>query len=136
MKSKKPFKIPVKKRIENKSPLEESFYKLSQEKQLLLKRQYQVGNFYLDFAYFDNKSVNPRFKIAIEIDGEKYHSYLYQRENDYQRQIYLLMHDWYVIRFTGRQIYKNQNKCFLQLIKYIEHLENKYDQKRIIIHEN
>lgn len=46
------------------------------------------------------------------------------------------MNDWYVIRFTGRQIYKNTEKCLRQLIDYIKHLENKYNQKRIILHEN
>lgn len=130
-------KILVKKKqIENYSPLEEIFFDYCVKNELDLIRQYSVGAYSLDFAYLDKRNIEPRFKIAIEIDGLKYHSYLEQRESDYQRQIVLLMNDWYVIRFTGRQIYKNKQSCFSQLINYIDHLQNKYDQKRIIIHGN
>lgn len=122
-------KILVKEKKENHSPLEEKFHRHVASKNILLLRQYPVGKYFLDFAYFDNKSSNPKFKIAIEIDGLKYHSYINQRENDYERQYFLMMNDWYVLRFTGRQVYKNSKKCIKMLLNYIEHLEKKYYEK-------
>jgi len=148
----KRFKKAVKKRIvrpkkENKtkqqtdnidwdSPLEKEFYNFSKTYPIILESGFAVGPYKLDFAYFDKSSSRPRFKIDIEIDGLNFHSYLHQREHDYQRQIYLAMNDWYVLRFTGRQIFKNPDKCMNKILEYIKHLENKYNQKRLIIHED
>lgn len=113
-------KSPVKKRkrIENFSPIEEKFFKEAQKINFPIMRQYSVGNFFIDFAYIDTNGLG--FKIAIELDGQRFHSSYSQRQKDYKRERFLLMEGWIIIRFTGSEINKNTAKCMNEVIDLID----------------
>lgn len=124
MKSKKkPFKVKnrasrPKRRIELNSPIEEKFFKESQKINFPLIRQYQVGNYYIDFAYIDPNGFG--YKIAIELDGMRYHSSYSQRQKDYERERYLIKNGWIVIRFTGSEINRRCERCLNEVIDLID----------------
>lgn len=128
-KKKKPiFKIKHKskirkKRIENFSPIEEKFFKEAQKINFPIMRQYQVGNYFLDFAYLDQNGFG--FKIAIELDGVRYHSSYSQRQKDYERERYLVKRGWIVVRFTGSEINRKCEKCLNEVIDLIEFCNRK-----------
>jgi len=114
-------KYPKKKTIiKNESPLEEKFYKKSLEHELKLLRQYQVGKYKLDFVYLEND-----LKVAIEIDGSKFHRTTEQLNNDYKRERFLLLQGYTVIRFTGSEVFNHCNNCITQLITILNYLKNK-----------
>lgn len=69
-----------------------------------LKRQYPVAGYSLDFAIPD------RF-MAIEIDGERYHSSPQQKYNDNLRQQRIENLGWEFIRFTGKDINSMPKGC-------------------------
>jgi len=110
-------------RVETNSPIEEKFYELSQKIKLPLLRQYKVGNYFIDFAYIDPNGFG--FKLAVELDGQKYHSSYAQRKKDYERERYLMKQGWIVIRFTGSEINRNCEKCANELIDMIEFYNSK-----------
>ena len=113
-------KIPLnkKKRVESNSPIEEKFHKLALTLNFPVIRQYNVGKFFIDFAYLDTNGFG--FKIAIELDGQRFHSSYSQRQKDYERERYLLMNGWTIIRFTGSEINRNCNKCINEVIDLID----------------
>lgn len=69
-----------------------------------LVRQYKVGPYRLDFAI-------PRRMIGIELDGHRTHSTTQAIAADRRRQRYLELHDWYIIRFGGLEIYQDVDTC-------------------------
>ena len=114
-----------KKQILNFSPVEEKFYKRSQEIGMPLIRQYPVSRYKIDFVYIhkDEKD-NEKFKIAIEIDGSKYHTTNEQLNSDYKRERYLLLKGFRVVRFTGSEIYNNCSRCIDELLTIINYLND------------
>ena len=78
----------------------------------LIKKQYQIGTFRVDFAL-------PSCKVVIEIDGHQYHSTKQQRQHDLQRQRWLQERGWTVIRFTGSEVYKGASACVEQVKRII-----------------
>jgi len=73
-----------------------------------LTYQVPVKNYRVDFAI-------PHIKMVIEIDGHEYHKTKEQRTSDAKRERDLEELGWYVIRFTGSEIYKNVDKCIEQV---------------------
>lgn len=73
----------------------------------------QAVNYRLDFAL-------PEYKIAIELDGHDYHKTKEQRTRDAKRQRHLEMLGWFVIRFTGSEIYKDIQSCVEDTLSLIE----------------
>jgi very-short-patch-repair endonuclease len=65
-----------------------------------LTRQYQIGPYYADFAHSESG-------VIIEIDGAAYHSSLEQIARDQDRQRWLESQGWLVIRFPGKQVYRD-----------------------------
>ncbi|HWI66944.1 MAG TPA: DUF559 domain-containing protein [Nitrospiraceae bacterium] len=90
------------------SPIEDSFWRAHQRLKLRplagLVRQYKVGPYRLDFAI-------PRRMIGIELDGHRTHSTTQAIAADRRRQRYLELHDWYIIRFGGLEIYQDVDTC-------------------------
>ena len=107
-----------KRRVENFSPIEEKFNQHALKINIPLIRQYPVGNFFIDFAYIDNNGLG--FKIAIELDGQRFHSSYSQRQKDYKRERFLLMEGWIIIRFTGSEVNRNTAKCMNEIIDLID----------------
>jgi len=65
----------------------------------------------LDFAFLLYENINHKSelvkKVAIECDGQEYHSSSNQFKQDRERVRKLQKNDWDVIRFSGSQINKN-----------------------------
>lgn len=75
-----------------------------------IKQQYPVGNYRLDMIVeYDNK------KIAIECDGEAYHSTEEQIRRDLERQTILERIGWNFIRIRGSEYYKSKNETLQAL---------------------
>lgn len=75
-----------------------------------VKQQYPVGNYRLDMIVeHDNK------KIAIECDGEAYHSTEEQIRRDLERQTILERIGWQFIRIRGSEYYKSKNETLQAL---------------------
>lgn len=96
---------------QTKTPIERIFYDYVKKNFTNSDRvfaQYQLTdckpNYVIDFAI-------PDYMIAIEIDGHDYHKTKEQRTNDAVRERNLQMRGWFVIRFTGSEVYSNMKKC-------------------------
>jgi len=104
------------KEILTESPIEDMFWaelkkNLNDEQIKLFTPQYNISNgkYRIDFAI-------PTKKIAIELDGHKYHTTKEQITHDYERERYLQRLGWSIIRFTGTEIHRNLYKCIDDLI--------------------
>lgn len=71
--------------------------------------QYALGPYWIDLAL-------PEYKLAIELDGYKYHSSAKQRGHDKRRDAYMVRQGWTVMRFTYKDI-KNRMPSVLQRIE-------------------
>lgn len=104
----KPVPPPARRTLLLVSPIEDAFWRSHQRLKLRpltgLVRQYKVGSYRLDFAL-------PRRKIGIELDGQRTHSSTQAIAADRQRQRWLELHDWYIIRFGGLEIYQDVDAC-------------------------
>lgn len=93
------------------SPIEQMLFKKLFEEGFKPYSQVPCGKFRIDIGiYYKGK------KIAIECDGEKFHSTPEQKEHDRKKDIYLKKHRWNVYRFTGKEIYNDANWC-IEVIK-------------------
>lgn len=115
----KPKKESKKKVIKEKSifgsPLEEKFFKACEKAGITLIPQFPVESFRLDFLL---ETYNPLIKIAIEIDGSRFHKTKKQMTSDYKRQRLLRLKGFEMIRFTGQEIYYEIDYCVQELIKF------------------
>lgn len=82
------------------SPIEEILYKEFEKYGILPVIQHKVLNFRLDLAF-------PEIKLAIEADGEEFHSTGEQINNDIGREVKLEEMGWKIVRFTGSEIHRN-----------------------------
>lgn len=75
--------------------------------------QYNVPGFpyRVDFAFPDDK-------VAVELDGYEYHNSKEQFTKDRQRQRELEMAGWRFIRFSGREIYQDVDRCIRQAYEF------------------
>lgn len=73
-----------------------------------LARQHQVmageRRYRLDFAI-------PSERIAIELDGQRWHSSPEQVASDRERQAALEALGWHVVRFSGQEVYEDVDRC-------------------------
>lgn len=76
----------------------------SKETPIRIKPQYVVGGFRLDIAF-------PDYKLAIECDGQEYHSSNEARFRDTERDQVLRREGWTTIRFSGSQIHQSPIEC-------------------------
>ena len=73
-------------------------------------QQYEVGAYRIDFVViFENN------RIAIEVDGESYHSTEEQILRDVGRQMVLERIGWRFIRLRGYEYFRNKGKAFERL---------------------
>lgn len=88
------------------SPIEESLMKKMHEAGLKPYSQIPCGKYRIDIALY-----NRRRKIAIECDGEEFHSSVQQKAHDEQKNKFLEKNKWRVLRFTGKEIYREVDWC-------------------------
>jgi very-short-patch-repair endonuclease len=104
------------------SPVETRFYLYSLGRIPNLRPQIDIGSYRVDFALMEKK-------IAIEIDGHEYHKTREQRTHDGQRERYLQLNGWRVIRFTGSEVYRNPTGCIDEVAKLIDVFETSSEDK-------
>jgi hypothetical protein len=102
---------------ECESPAEVRFYLFSLGRIPNLMPQVEIGKYRVDFALVERK-------IVIEIDGHDYHKTREQRTRDAQRERYLQLNGWRVIRFTGSEIYKDPSGCVAEVAKLLDAFES------------
>lgn len=82
------------------------------------QQQYPVGAYRIDIVVQGDKK-----RIALECDGEKWHSTPQQITNDMQRQTILERLGWQFIRLRGGQYYRDKEKA----IQWLKDELGKYD---------
>jgi very-short-patch-repair endonuclease len=95
------------------SPMEELFWQEAQGRIPGLVPQHFLEPFTIDFAI-------PALKIAVEIDGARYHAHEKAREKDARRDALLAEWGWKVLRFTGAEVYDNTLRCVEKVISTVK----------------
>lgn len=98
---------------ECRSPIEEAYLKACHRARLYPKCQHSIGRFFVDFAFLEER-------VVIELDGHQYHKTKEQRTADAQRQRWLEMDGWKVVRFTGTEVHRNADYCVNQTVRFLE----------------
>ena len=75
--------------------------------------QYPCGPYRIDIAL-------PKYRLAIECDGRKYHSTPEQKRHDRRKDRYLRKHGWSVMRVKGKQINGELPKVIARIERKIE----------------
>lgn len=100
------------------SPLEKRFWKvwhrLFPESTFTLVAQYPINQYRVDFAEIATKTV-------VEIDGAETHSGVEAITRDRQRERAIEQLGWYVVRFGGREVYRDPERCVRELATILEH---------------
>jgi very-short-patch-repair endonuclease len=95
------------------SPLEKQFWntwcQIYSWGSFQLIPQYHIGSYRVDFAEVATKTV-------IEIDGEEAHSGAGAITRDRQRERAIERMGWHVVRFGGREVYHETEKCVRELM--------------------
>ncbi len=103
------------------SPLEEKMYLEMKKRKISAERQFYVKvakQFYcLDFGIFCKKG-----NIDLECDGEKYHTLPEALAKDRERNNELTSHGWQVLRFSGKEINRALDSCFVKIERTIGNL--------------
>jgi len=103
------------KRYGLESPIELRLFKAFKRKRIDVVPQYKVKGYRIDLAYFP-EGEDAEVKIAIECNGRKYHTLAKDKEWDKEKNKFLRKEGWRVVRFTGRQIYKDPYKLVNKVI--------------------
>ena len=73
---------------------------------------YPVGPYRVDVAF-------PQLTIAIEVDGLAVHSDADVFQNDRERQNYLVLNGWHVLRFTWRDLTEHPERVVTEIMRAI-----------------
>ncbi|WOD41196.1 endonuclease domain-containing protein [Nodosilinea sp. E11] len=95
------------------SPMQAMFYKEAIEQIPSLEYEQYIGEYRVDFLVKEKKFV-------IEIDGHDYHKTKEQRTRDCLRQRKLNLYGYYVIRFTGTEVYRNVGSCVRETLDLLK----------------
>ena len=82
--------------------------------------QYEVGRYKIDLVVMDDNN-----KLAIECDGDKYHSGYLKIEEDIERQSIIERAGWKFWRVSGSAFYKDKQKSLETLWKKLDELDIK-----------
>lgn len=95
----------------SESPFEEVVAKSLVADNYNIKQQYAVGSYRLDMVVSDGDN-----KVALECDGEAWHSTEAQIRSDMERQAILERIGWKFIRIRGSEYYHNPDKA-MEVVK-------------------
>lgn len=85
-----------------------------------LSSQVDVGSYSIDFELTAEGFTGTIVKLAIEIDGHDFHEKTKEQAGyDKRRDREIAIHDYYVLRFTGSEIYTNSIKCVQEVINIL-----------------
>ena len=111
------------------SPIEEKLYFTLRDVGLPAERQYFVregiSGYMLDMAVFCRDS-----NLDIECDGEAYHVGRDKAEQDRQRDNALTTAGWHILRFSGRSILSDTDKCVQTVRRTVRRLGGASDASR------
>lgn len=96
------------------SPAELKLYKAFKKLNISVTPQYPVDGYRVDFAWFTDDGL----KIAIECNGEEFHSKIEDKIWDREKDNYLRKKGWKVFRIPAWKIFKNPHQCIYQLFEY------------------
>lgn len=106
----------------HESPLEDELWEHLKKEGIEAERQYEViregaGRYFLDFHLPCQKR-----NIAVECDGDTWHSNPAKAVEDNERQNYLEANGWHVLRYSTKQL-QNPRECVNQIKKAINQLD-------------
>ena len=78
--------------------------------------QHKIANWLVDISL-------PQFRIAIEADGNYWHSTVTQQEKDRNKDRWLIAHKWTVFRFTETEINDSPSRCIDIISAHIKRLQ-------------
>jgi len=82
--------------------------------------QYEIGRYRVDFLFGSGKAPDVSQCVAIECDGFEFHDRTpEQAARDKARDRELNQHVKAVVRFTGREIYRDAGACWLDALKIL-----------------
>jgi len=94
-------------------------------KEYIITPQWKIGNYRVDFLVcLDDGSIDPYNKkdncLIIELDSYLWHGTKPgQFTKEKERERYLKKEGWDIIRFSGREIYRNVEKYVFETMEYI-----------------
>lgn len=104
----------------SESPFEEQVCKSLAAKGYQFAQQWPVGSYRLDIVVSEGKN-----KVAVECDGDRWHSSDSQVRNDMERQTILERLGWRFIRIRGSEFFRDSegtmNRVYSELEKYNIH---------------
>lgn len=74
--------------------------------------QHKIAHWLIDITL-------PQYRIAIEADGDYWHSSQEQQEKDANKNHWLEAHGWSIFRFSGTEIRKSASQCIAQVLQCI-----------------
>lgn len=114
------------------SPIEKEFAKNLEDLANAIQAEHWFGDpvkhsrYRVDFLLKDAR-------LVIELDGHEYHSTKEQQEQDAVRQRYLSRAGYTVIRFTGREIYRDAQNCVSEVRTiYKERMQRSPSKHRVL----
>lgn len=99
------------------SPFEEEVARTLVGRDFSITQQYEVGAYRIDMA-----ALTPQKKIAIECDGERWHSGAEKIREDLERQTILERLGWSFIRIRGSEYYRDKAGTMERVIRRLEDL--------------
>lgn len=81
----------------------EGIKNLGLHKKYLIKREFPVHPYFIDFAFVNNK-------VAVEIDGSQ-HLEEERKKRDKKKEKLLILNGWKIVRFTENEVKINLDKC-------------------------
>lgn len=75
--------------------------------------QYEEGYYLIDLAFPDQK-------VAIECDGDYWHSFLKAKQRDKRKNTYLSNRGWQIVRLKECDIRANADECVARVIRVVE----------------
>ena len=99
--------MPFLKRIQDgvKTNIELRMFQLLLSLGIMTEFNYKIGRYLIDFSILEKK-------IAIECDGKYWHNTERQKKSDKNKDEFLSLRGWIVIRFSEEEIFKNLESNF------------------------
>lgn len=110
------------------SPFEVAVAKALVSRNYHIEQQWEVGAYRLDMVVMCGEK-----KIAIECDGEQYHSGEEKIHEDMERQTILERIGWRFIRIRGSEYYRNPDACIERVVAQLNEAEIYPETSRVAV---
>jgi len=98
----------------------------------LIKPQYKIGDYRVDFLVYYKSLEHKEWSLIVEIDSHIWHgSKPEQFAKEKKRERELKKEGYNLMRFSGREIYRNVKKCVEEVLEYLSNIENNVLEKEI-----